>query len=66
MISLLMLLALNLWFIPLAGQIGASWAILIAEIAQAVLYLSAWLNGNLRQMGATLSKGVLYELSDLS
>jgi len=66
MISLLILFGLNLWLIPRAGQLGASWAVLVAEIAQALLFLLAWLNSPLRQMDAVSSKGVSYELSDLS
>ncbi|MEP7135384.1 MAG: flippase [Chloroflexota bacterium] len=65
-VSLLMLLTLNLWFIPRAGQMGASWAILVAEITQAILFLLAWLNSPFRQIDTVPSKGVSYELSDLS
>jgi O-antigen/teichoic acid export membrane protein len=63
-ISLSLLFALNLWFIPRAGQIGASWAILFAEIAQAILLI--WMSNSFHQKDVTPSKGVLYELSDLS
>jgi len=66
MISLLILFGLNLWLIPRTGQLGASWAVLVAEIAQALLFLLAWLNSPLCQMDAVSSKGVSYELSDLS
>lgn len=38
-ISLLILFALNLWLVPSAGQVGASWAMLIAEFVQALLFL---------------------------
>jgi len=65
-VSLLMLLILNLWLIPIAGQVGASWGILIAEVAQAILFLLAWMNSSFRQIDAIHAKGVLYELSDLS
>jgi len=66
MISLLILFGLNLWLIPRTGQLGASWAVLVAEIAQAILFLVTWLNSSYRQMDAVSSKGVSYELSDLS
>jgi len=66
MISSLILLGLNLWLIPRTGQLGAGWALLIAEIAQAILFLLAWLNSPLRQTDDIPSKGVSYELSDLS
>jgi len=66
MVSLLILFGLNLWLIPRTGQLGASWAILVAETAQAILFLLAWLNSPLRQMDAIPSKGASYEFSDLS
>ncbi len=65
-VSMLMLMILDLWFIPRSGQVGASWAILIAEIAQAILFLLAWLNSPFRQIDTLPSEGVSYELSDLS
>jgi O-antigen/teichoic acid export membrane protein len=65
-VSALMIFVLNLWLIPQAGQVGASWAILIAEIAQALLFLLVWLNGPLHQKNFIPSKGASYELSDLS
>lgn len=65
-VSALMIFLLNLWFIPRAGQVGASWAILIAESAQAILFLLAWLNNPFRQKDTVPSKGTSYELSDLS
>jgi len=65
MISLSMLLILNLWLIPFAGEVGASWAILIAEIMQAILFLSAWISDSSLRVEAVSSKGMLYELSDL-
>jgi len=65
-VSLLMLLMLNIWFIPNAGQVGASWAILIAEVVQAVLFLLAWMSSPFHQSDTVHAKGVLHELSDLS
>jgi O-antigen/teichoic acid export membrane protein len=65
-VSVIMLLTLNFWLIPHAGQVGASWAILITEITQAVLFLLAWLNSPLRQIDNVHTQGVSYELSDLS
>jgi O-antigen/teichoic acid export membrane protein len=65
-VSVIMLLTLNFWLIPSAGQVGASWAILITEITQAVLFLLAWLNSPLRQIDNVHTQGVSYELSDLS
>jgi PST family polysaccharide transporter len=64
--SLLMIFALNVWLIPRAGQVGASWAILIAEITQAILFLLVWLNHHFRQTDVSPSKGASYELSNLS
>jgi O-antigen/teichoic acid export membrane protein len=66
MASLVILFTLNLWLIPRVGQLGAGWAILVAEIAQAILFLLAWLRSPLRQMDAIPSTGVSYEFSDLS
>jgi O-antigen/teichoic acid export membrane protein len=63
--STLMIFTLNLWLIPRAGQVGASWAILIAELAQAILFLLARLNNPFHQKDAIRSKGASYELSDL-
>jgi len=65
-VSVFMLLTLNFWLIPRAGQVGASWAILITEITQAVLFLLAWLNSSFHQVDNVHVKGVQYELSDLS
>jgi O-antigen/teichoic acid export membrane protein len=65
-VSLLMLFGLNLGFIPHTGQVGASWAILMSEIAQAVLFLLAWLTSPFRQVDAILPQGASYELSDPS
>jgi O-antigen/teichoic acid export membrane protein len=64
--SLLILFSLNLWLVPRTGQLGASWAVLVAEIAQAILFLLTWLNSPIRQTDAIPSKGVSYEFSDLS
>ena len=64
-VSVLVIFVLNLWLIPRAGQVGASWANLIAEVAQALLFLLVWLNSPLRQKAAIPSKGASYELSDL-
>jgi O-antigen/teichoic acid export membrane protein len=65
-ISLLLLLLLDLWLIPIFGQVGASWAMLSAEVMQAILFLLAWLNSPITEPEVTHSKGVSYELSDLS
>jgi O-antigen/teichoic acid export membrane protein len=65
-ISLSVLLFLNFWFIPRAGQIGASWAVLIAESVQALLFLRTWVNDPFHQTDIMSAKGVSYELSDLS
>jgi O-antigen/teichoic acid export membrane protein len=40
--SLVLLIALNIYWIPRAGLFGASWSALIAEIIQAVLLVSQW------------------------
>lgn len=64
--SLFMLLTLNLIFIPLIGQVGASWAILATEIVQSLLFLWAWAGSQLRQVDAPPPQGVPYELSDSS
>jgi len=66
MISLFILLLLNLVLIPRTGQIGAGWAILIAEIAQAVLFLFARVRSSFRPKDAMQSQVVSYELPDLS
>ena len=63
--SLIILLLLNLSLIPLAGQIGAGWAFLFSEIAQALLFITMWMIDLFRQTDADHSKGELYELSDL-
>lgn len=65
-VSVFSLLVLNVWFIPIAGYIGAAWAVLIAECIQAILFLWTWLNKSIRRTNSMPSKGVLYEISDLS
>ncbi len=42
-LSLILLLALNLWLTPLTGQVGAGWAVLIAETVQAALFVLVWM-----------------------
>lgn len=42
-LSLILLLALNLWLTPLTGQVGAGWAVLIAETVQAVMFVLVWM-----------------------
>lgn len=64
--SLILLLALNLWLIPLAGQVGAGWAVLAAETVQAVAFALTWARSSARRDEALNPKGVLYELSDPS
>lgn len=61
LVSLTILLLMNLWLIPGAGQIGAAWAILVAEIVQSGLLLFEWKAGNF-----FLQKGMSHELPDLS
>lgn len=65
-VSTLALLALTVWLVPRAGQVGASWAILTTEIVQAALFLWAWMTSPLRRSDAVPSKGVFHELSDPS
>lgn len=65
-ISLLLLLFLDLWLIPRAGVAGASWAVLIAESVQAILFLWVWMRDPSPRADALHTKGVSYELSDLS
>jgi O-antigen/teichoic acid export membrane protein len=65
-VSASMIFALNLWLIPRAGEVGASWAILIAEMAQAILFLLAWQKRSVPYLDTIPSKGASYELSDLS
>lgn len=64
--SLGVLLALNLWFIPRAGQAGAAWAVLLAEIAQSCLLLLRWkTNPVLTAKNLTSDNGAAHELPDL-
>jgi O-antigen/teichoic acid export membrane protein len=65
-VSLFMLLVLNFILIPMNGQIGASWATLVAAIAQSMLFVWAWMGNPLRRMDSPPLKGTSYELSDLS
>ena len=41
--SLVVMAGLNLWLIPSQGIIGAGWAVLAAETAQAVLFIIQWI-----------------------
>jgi len=61
LVSLIILVLMNLWLIPGAGQIGAAWAILVAETVQSALLLFEWKSGNLFPQ-----KGRQNELPDLS
>jgi PST family polysaccharide transporter len=65
-VSLLLLLILNFWFIPVSGEAGAGWAILITESLQMVMFLLAWLRDSSRQPELIPSRGGSYEFSDLS
>lgn len=65
-LSLILLLALNLWLIPLAGQVGAGWAVLAAETVQAVAFALTWARSSARRDEALNPKGALHELSDPS
>ncbi len=65
-VSLFILLISNLVLIPRTGQIGAGWAILIGEVAQAVLFLFARAHSSFRSMDVIRPQGVSYELPDLS
>jgi len=65
-VSILMLLILNFWFIPVSGDAGAGWAILITESLQMVMFLLAWLRDHSHQPDLIPSIGGPYELSDLS
>lgn len=65
--STLVLLFLNVWWIPRRSLIGAGWAILIAEIVQSILFLLAWrirLPSRIRNTGP--QNGGSYELPDIS
>ena len=48
-VSLLMLLILDFWFIPVSGEAGAGWAILITESLQMIMFLLAWLKDHSHQ-----------------
>ena len=65
-VSLLMLLILDFWFIPVSGEAGAGWAILITESLQMIMFLLAWLRDHSHQPDLIPSIGGPYELSDLS
>jgi O-antigen/teichoic acid export membrane protein len=65
-ISLLLILLLDLWLIPRTGLAGASWAALIVESIQAILFLWVWMRNPSPRADALHTKGVSYELSDLS
>jgi O-antigen/teichoic acid export membrane protein len=65
-VSLLILLILNFWFIPVFGESGAGWAILITETMQMVVFLLAWMKDPARQTGVIPLRGGSYEFSDLS
>jgi len=65
-VSLLMLLILNFWFIPFSREAGASWAVLITESLQMVMFLLVWLRDSSRQPELIPSRGDPYEFSDLS
>lgn len=56
LLGLLTLVILSCWLIPRAGHLGASWAVLIAEMLQSCLLLFAWkfkLDLKLRQAAAS-------------
>jgi Na+-driven multidrug efflux pump len=61
-----MLLILNFWFIPVLGESGAGWAILITETLQMVIFLLAWIKDPARRTGMIPLRGGSYEFSDLS
>jgi O-antigen/teichoic acid export membrane protein len=65
-VSLLILLILNFWFIPVFGESGAGWAILITETMQMAVFLLAWMKDPARQTGVIPLRGGSYEFSDLS
>ena len=65
-VSTLALLALTVWLVPRAGQVGAGWAVLTTEIVQAAIFLWVWVTSPLRRSDAVHSKGVFHELSDPS
>ncbi len=57
--SLLVLLVLNLWWIPLYGPEGSAWASLIAECIQSVILLAG-------RKSTFQIKGAVHEFSELS
>jgi len=65
-VSTLVLLILNFWFIPVSGEAGAGWAILITESLQMVMFLLTWLMDSSRQPELIPSRGDPYEFSDIS
>jgi len=66
-ISLFALTVLNLWLIPRAGEVGAGWAFLIAEVMQSGLFLFEWKTNRARMNQVLIHhQGVSYELPDLS
>jgi len=65
-VSLLMLLFLNFWFIPISREAGASWAVLITESLQMVIFLLVWLRDSSHQPELIPSRGDPYEFSNLS
>jgi len=67
LVSLLILVFSNLWLIPLAGQVGASWAILITETIQSGLFIFEWkMRFSLKAKNLLFQRGVSHEISDLS
>jgi len=65
-VSLLMLLILNFWFIPVSREVGAGWAILITECLQMIIFLLTLMKDSPTQNMVISSKGGSYEFSDLS
>ena len=64
--STLILLFLNVWWIPRGGLIGAGWAILTAETIQSVLFLLAWrIRFPWKTGNGILQNGISHELPDL-
>lgn len=62
-ISLLVLLTLNFWFIPVFGETGAGWSILVTECLQMMMFLWVWMKDSLRQTDAIPSQKSLHNLS---
>lgn len=66
-VSLIILLLLNLWLIPRAEQIGAAWALLVAEALQSCWFLiERKYNPIPSPQNSVQGRGVSYDLSDLS